>query len=78
MNKGYGGEQKEMRNSKVDNDTYLRSYTHPHKLKVGDVQFMQYRPEDSGPIYLSEEEKINTNLIVRQNTKRPKNMHVPN
>ena len=29
-------------------------------------------------VNLPEEEKINTNLIVRQNTKRPKNMHVPN
>ena len=57
MNKNYGGGQQAMRNSKIENHTYLRPYNHPGKLKVSEEQTMHYGPEDSGPFYLSEEER---------------------
>ena len=57
MNKNYGGGQQAMRSSKIENETYLGPYNHPGKLKIGNEQTMQYGPDESGPFYLSEEEK---------------------
>ena len=55
MNKFFGG-TKEMRATKINNNTYLG----PHQplLKEGDTQYMHYRPGDQGPCYLSEDEKM--------------------
>ena len=57
MNKCYGGGQQEMRKSEKKIETYLGPFSHSSKLKVGDFQSMQFEPEDSGPFYLSDEQK---------------------
>ena len=58
MNKCYGGKQSRMRNTKIMNESYLGQFTHPQKLKVGQTQSMTFQEGNSGPFYLSEEEKI--------------------
>ena len=57
MNKYFGGEQHEMRKSKIEHESYLGPFDHCQKLKVGDIQDMQYQPLDTGPFYLSDEMK---------------------
>ena len=57
MNKYFGGEQNVMRESKIEDETYLGPFDHPHKLKVGDIQQMQYQPNDSGPFHLNKQKK---------------------
>ena len=58
INKFYGG-KKEMHSSEIKNaDTYLG----PHSpiLQQGDIQHMNFRPGDTGPFYLSDEERTAT------------------
>ena len=57
MNKYFGGEQNEMRNSNIKNASYLGPFEHPQKLKVGNTQSMQYGPNDIGPFHLSEQKR---------------------
>ena len=57
MNKYFGGEQHEMRKSKIELKSYLNPFDHCQKLKVSDTQDMQHQPLDTGPFYLSDEMK---------------------
>jgi hypothetical protein len=58
MNKGFGGEQNKMKASIIKSvEGYLGPYDHSHKLKVGDEQHMIFRPCDSGPYWMTPEEK---------------------
>ena len=38
MNKFYGGEQQKMRDSKINDESYLGPFDHPNKSKVGPSQ----------------------------------------
>ena len=58
LNKGYGGCQSHMRNSKIADHTYLGPFTHPGKLNIGEEQSMQYQMGDVGPFYLSPEDRV--------------------
>ena len=55
MNKGYGGNQPKMRESKIENATYLGP--HPSSLRVGDIQYMCFRLGDLGPFWLTPEQR---------------------
>jgi len=57
INKFYGGNKAKMRDTKIENETYLGKFSHPRKLKVGDVQSMIFEDDDIGPFYLSAQEK---------------------
>ena len=57
MNKFFGGEQNEMRESEIKNNSYLGPFEHPQKLKVGDTQRMQYNQDDIGPFHLSKQKR---------------------
>ena len=57
MNKYYGGIQNLMRDSKIENVTYLGPFDHPDKLQIGQIQLMIFKPNDAGPFYLSDEKK---------------------
>ena len=57
MNKYFGGEQNEMRNSNIKNASYLGPFEHPQKLKVGNTQSMQCGPNDIVPFHLSEQKR---------------------
>jgi hypothetical protein len=57
MNKNYGGDQNNMRDSKIKNKSYLDPFHHPQKLRVGQTQSMQFALDDNGPFYLSEEKR---------------------
>ena len=58
MNRGYGGGQVEMHNSKIENQAYLGPFDHSNKLNVNDIQTMLYGPDDTGPFYLDNEKRI--------------------
>ena len=55
INKYYAGMQPKMRKSEIKDNTYLGPFQYPDRLKIGDVQSMQF--DHSGPFYLSDEEK---------------------
>ena len=55
MNKFFGGGQNEMRDSKIEDETYLGPYCHNQCLNVGDTQHMQFKEGDVGPFYLDSE-----------------------
>ena len=57
MNKMYGGTQNKMRDTTIQDDTYLGLFSHPERLKVGQVQSMQFQPYNDGPFYLSPAER---------------------
>ena len=57
MDKLFGCKQSKMRDTKIKNDTYLGSFDHPHKLKVGETQSMIFKEGGTGPFYPSEEER---------------------
>jgi hypothetical protein len=77
MNKGFGGEQNKMKASIIKSvEGYLGPYDHSHKLKVGDEQHMIFRPCNSGPYWMTPEEKEQTrkdqygaNAIQKEYTK---------
>ena len=58
MNKYYGGNKTQMRNTTIKNSTYLGPFIHDNKLQVGDVQSMNFQNNDEGPFYLTKEEKL--------------------
>ena len=62
MNKGYGGGQNEMRSSTIIDNAYLGEFNHEEKLKVGDIQFMQYQDDDAGPFHLNDAKKRTTKI----------------
>ena len=77
MNKYYGGKQPKMRKTEIKNNSYLGNYDHPEKLKVGQKQAMVFLPGDSGPFYLSADERerrrndIETNDdVTKKNSRR--------
>ena len=55
MNKGYGGSQSKMRDSKIENNTYLGP--HSRILQVGDIQKMCFQSNDPGPFWLLPEQR---------------------
>ena len=57
MSRTYGGAQPIMRDSII---TKTEGFLGPHlpKLSCGDTQFMVFKPEDAGPWYLSNEQRI--------------------
>ena len=69
MNKLFGGKQSKMRKSKIGNDSYLGNFDHPDKLKVGKYQSMSFQAGDSGPFYLSaeERERRKNNIEINKN-----------
>jgi hypothetical protein len=79
MSKNYGGAQPVMRDTTIMSDT---GYLGPHSpaLKVGDTQSLIFKDEDSGPWYLSPEEKErqrhNRPTGKRKRIKRSKKMLV--
>ena len=58
MNKGFGGTQSIMRDSKIVDETYLGP--HSPLLQVGDVQSMVFCEGDAGPFWMSEEKQNET------------------
>jgi hypothetical protein len=77
MNKGYGGEQNIMKQSKIKSvDGYLGPHDHDRKLNVGDVQSMVFHPSDNGPYWMTPEEQeqtrkdhYGTTIITKEYTK---------
>ena len=57
IRKGFGGSQPFMKNSVIEDESYLGPFDHPTKLKVGDIQTMSFSIDDPGPFYLSDEER---------------------
>ena len=57
IRKNYGGKQPQMRHSIIDNETYLGPYNHTNKLKVGQIQHMNFTQTDDGPFYLSPQQR---------------------
>jgi hypothetical protein len=56
MNRGYGGAQPRMRESKIkEHDGYLGMYQ--HTLSVGDIQSFTFQPGDFGPFWMTFEER---------------------
>ena len=59
--KTYRGKQPAMRDSTILNEkeSFLGLYSHPNKLKVGDVQKMTFSISDNGPFYLNQTQHHN-------------------
>ena len=57
MNKMYGGTQNKMRDTTIQDDTYLGPFIHPIRLEVRQVQSTQFQSVDDGPFYLSPAER---------------------
>ena len=57
-----------MRNSEIKNNTYLSHFHHASMLQVGQIQSMQYQPDDDGPFYLSKDKrnKLKHNCEMQQ------------
>ena len=53
--------------------TYLGPFHHQHKLKIREIQSMKYMDSDSGPFYLSNEEKETKRLDKISGDKKKKN-----
>ena len=64
----------EMRNSEIKNNTYLSHFHHASMLQVGQIQSMQYQPDDDGPFYLSKDKrnKLKHNCEMQQMEKKTK------
>ena len=56
VSKQFGGKQPKMRNSKIENESYLGPYE--RVLNVGDVQSMTFNDTDIGPIYMTEQQRM--------------------
>ena len=79
MNKAFGGNQPKMRETKIkETKGYLGPYLHPDMLRPGDIQSMVFGPTDSGPFWMSPEEKekrrhdviVEGKFIKRKRTKK--------
>ena len=55
VSKYYGGKQPSMRDSEIQNDSYLGPYNHPRILRVGEVQKMTWTDNGEGLYYMSNE-----------------------
>ena len=53
ISKYFGGKQPHMRNTTIEDESYLGPYNHKHKLKVGDVQSMSWIEDEKGPYYMN-------------------------
>jgi hypothetical protein len=64
MNKGYGGVQPLMHESKIkEHDCFLGM--HPRTLEVGDLQSFVFTSEDDGPFWMTQQQKqVNQNNRV--------------
>ena len=77
LSKGYGGKQVKMRSSLIkQKEGYLGKYSHQlNILKIGSIQSMVFTEENTGPIYLTDEEKIkkrydsNTGVVKKEKRK---------
>ena len=65
MNKLFGGSQKKMRNTIIEDQNYLGPYDHPNKLKEGDTQHMSFQQGDAGPFWMTEDDQ-NKNMYDRE------------
>ena len=54
ISKYFGGKQPAMRDSVIEDESYLGPFDHERKLKVGDIQQMTWVDHDGGPYYMSE------------------------
>ena len=72
MNKGFGGAQPKMRESKIENITYLGNFEHSQKLQIANTQSMVFTAIYQGPFYLSAEEKETRRFGVRHNETKSK------
>ena len=72
MNKLFGGSQSNLCDSKMKNKTYLGPFDHPTKLKLGDVQKSTFQADDSGPFWMSDEERINNKCVCELDTNETK------
>jgi hypothetical protein len=58
MNRGFGGSQPAMHESVIQKGKgYLGPHEHDKNLRVGDTQYMVFRPEDEGPFWMSSEQR---------------------
>ena len=58
MNKMFGGCVSKMRESKILNNAYLGPFDHDHKLRIGDLQSMQFEIGEAGPFWLTPEQQV--------------------
>ena len=70
MNKLFGGKQGKMRDTKIENQTYLGQYNHLQKLKIGKTQSMIFKESDSGLFYLSKEERQRRKFDIQTNEEK--------
>jgi hypothetical protein len=58
MNKSFGGSQAKMRDTTIaEQKGYLSTYLHSKMLKPGDIQTMVFHQHDSGPFWMTHEER---------------------
>ena len=59
-----------MRDTKIENQTYLGQYNHLQKLKIGKTQSMIFKESDSGLFYLSKEERQRRKFDIQTNEEK--------
>jgi hypothetical protein len=57
IQKGFGGKQPMMRDTKIENDSYLGRFRNGLTLPVGSMQSMVYSSDDAGPFYMTAADK---------------------
>ena len=57
INKLWGGSQNMMRDSLIADNSYLGTFNHESKLRVGNSQSMVFNENDTGPFWLSNERR---------------------
>ena len=57
IRKYYGGKQPSMRNSVIEDESFLGPHHHQSKLKVGQTQHMNFTQSDEGPFYLTPQQR---------------------
>ena len=67
MSKSFGGKQRSQRDTEIKQEQgYLGTY--PRQLNIGDVQKMNFGPNDPGPFWMTPEEQQNTRNDITDNT----------
>ena len=57
IRKLFGGKQPAMRNTLINDNSYIGPHNHPTRLKAGDTQKLIFQSTDPGPYYLSHDEQ---------------------
>ena len=58
MRKHYGGKQPRMRNTVIQNNNFLGPHQPQCKLQVGQIQYMTFKENDTGPDYLTPQQRL--------------------